>query len=123
MKGNLEKMAYNTLSDFLDEIENFSSREERILDGVEDVAKAKELMQIVWDVQQEKVELYRRLVKNLLPKLNGEFFICGHSPKGSDNLPDYISVCPAYGADFSVTYQRTDITQEDEQLKEFNNEN
>lgn len=93
---------YNTLEDYLDEIENFSARRERI------PKEAMPYIEAVWKLQQEKVELYRKVLKNLLPELNGEFFICGHSTERENNLPKHIHVCPEYGADIAVIYERLD---------------
>lgn len=42
------------------------------------------------------------------PEQSGHYFICGESgQKDKNNLPQYIDICPSYGADFSVRYQKT----------------
>jgi hypothetical protein len=44
-------------------------------------------------------------------KLPDTWFVCGElGEKDQNNLPKYIEVCPAYGADWSQVYERTDHT-------------
>lgn len=104
------KNRYHSLEDYLEEIENFSARRERI------PAEAMPFIEAVWEIQQEKIELYRRVVKHLLPELNGEFFICGYGGERINNLPTQIDVCPAYGADWSMVYERRGIIKNPEVL-------
>jgi hypothetical protein len=52
----------------------------------------------------EKLELYRRILQHTMPEKSGMFFICGSGPIGDDGLPDHVSICPGYGADWSATY-------------------
>ena len=57
----------------------------------------------------EAADMIRRLmriVEHTYPEQTGSFFICGASPIGDDGLPDSVSICPAYGADWSATYKR-----------------
>jgi hypothetical protein len=45
------------------------------------------------------------------PEYTGAFFISGaHGVRDGNCLPEYVSICPAYGADWSQIYQRTDRT-------------
>jgi hypothetical protein len=46
---------------------------------------------------------------DLAEKLGDIYFICGEGGKKDKNgLPDLILVCPAYGADWVQTYEKTD---------------
>lgn len=56
----------------------------------------------------EKTELY---LKTMYPEKSGHYFICGEGGVKDDNgLPDRIHICPSYGADWMMTYKRTDKT-------------
>lgn len=56
----------------------------------------------------EKTELY---LKTMYPEKSGHYFICGEGGvKDENGLPDRIHICPTYGADWMMTYKRTDKT-------------
>ena len=56
----------------------------------------------------EKTELY---LKTMYPEKSGSYFICGEGGvKDENGLPDRIHICPSYGADWMMTYKRTDKT-------------
>ena len=56
----------------------------------------------------EKVDMY---LKTSYPDKSGSYFICGEGGVKDDNgLPERLHICPAYGADWMMTYQRTDKT-------------
>jgi hypothetical protein len=56
----------------------------------------------------EKVELY---LKTSYPDKSGSYFISGEAGVKDDNgLPERLHICPAYGADWIMTYTRTDKT-------------
>jgi hypothetical protein len=47
----------------------------------------------------------------LVEKLGNIYFICGEGGEKDDNgLPKQIHVCPAYGCDWFMRYERTDKT-------------
>jgi len=77
-------------------------------------------IKVVWEIQQNKVDLYRKVVKNLIPEINGEFFICGHSEQIINNLPQHIHVCPTYGADWAAIYKRQDTVIYPDVLEKIN---
>jgi hypothetical protein len=60
------------------------------------------------EITQKEYDLFQRL-KNIFvhanaDKLEGVYFICGEAgDKDSMGLPDFIHICPAYGADFRTT--------------------
>ena len=59
-------------------------------------------------VLEEANKVYKKLHNKLMheyPEKSGRYFISGESgDKDRNGLPEAISVCPAYGADFTVTY-------------------
>ena len=56
----------------------------------------------------EKTDMY---LKTNYPDKTGYYFICGEDGSKDDNgLPERLHVCPAYGVDWMMLYQRTDKT-------------
>lgn len=56
----------------------------------------------------EKTDMY---LKTMYPEHTGFYFICGEGgTKDGNGLPERLHVCPAYGADWIMLYQRTDKT-------------
>lgn len=48
---------------------------------------------------------------DLAEKLGGIYFICGEGgKKDSNDLPERIHICPAYGVDWFQVYERTNTT-------------
>lgn len=79
-------------------------------------------------IPQAKIEMLENEVKNLRkalqiyererirykhakPEISGEFFIAGyHGPKDDNVMPQFIEVCPAYGAGWVMIYEDTGRT-------------
>ena len=42
------------------------------------------------------------------PEMTGFYFLTGGygEVNPNDNLPEYVSICPAYGCDFTISYKR-----------------
>jgi hypothetical protein len=56
---------------------------------------------------EEQNKRLSKIIAALMPHLVEHYFICGEGGEKDDNgLPDAISICPAYGADWTVTYKR-----------------
>ena len=56
----------------------------------------------------EKTDMY---LKTNYPDKTGYYFICGEGGSKDDNgLPERLHICPAYGADWVMLYQRADKT-------------
>jgi len=56
---------------------------------------------------------FKALIRHtvLAEKMGDTFFICGESgEKDDNNLPKQIHICPAYGCDWFMLYERRDIT-------------
>jgi hypothetical protein len=56
-------------------------------------------------------ERERTRFKHSKPEFTGAYFISGEQDNKDNNmLPEYITICPAYGCDWSQHYVRTDKT-------------
>jgi hypothetical protein len=77
-------------------------------------AALKEMQDIVEDLEAHRIEALEeqnkrlsKIIAALMPHLVEHYFICGEGGEKDDNgLPDAISICPAYGADWTATYKR-----------------
>jgi len=60
------------------------------------------------DKEYELFEKLKTILKHSKPEqLEGVYFICGEGgEKDGMGLPEYISVCPAYGLDGSAMYKK-----------------
>ena len=100
---DIRKTEYNTFDDWMNEIENYSTRRERALQDIDVILWAK----TAWDIQQEKIEKYETILKHAMSEKTGVFFICGEAgEKDSMGLPEKIMVCPAYGLDGFAMYKK-----------------
>jgi hypothetical protein len=63
---------------------------------------------------QRALEIYEKeriRFRHSKPEFTGEFFISGyHGFRDNNLLPEFLQICPAYGADWSQIYQRIDRT-------------
>lgn len=60
---------------------------------------------------QAENERLKNIIRKVFPEKSGQYFICGEIGKKDNNdLPEFVEICPAYGCDFSVVYQKTDRT-------------
>ena len=56
-------------------------------------------------------ERERSRFRHARPEITGAYFLTGgHGEKDKNLLPEYVTVCPAYGAGWEQVYQRTDRT-------------
>jgi hypothetical protein len=100
---DIRKTEYNTFDDWMNEIENYSTRRERALEDTDVILWAK----TAWDIQQEKIEKYETILKHAMSEKTGVFFICGEAgEKDSMGLPEKIMVCPEYGLDGFALYKK-----------------
>ena len=62
------------------------------------------------EITEKEYELFQKLLKiwkHSSAEKTGAFFICGEAgEKDSMGLPEYISVCPAYGLDGMAMYKK-----------------
>ena len=90
-----------TFDEWMNEIENFSTRRERC--GEESYKWAK----TAWDLQQEKIERLESILRKIFPDKSGDIFICGEAgEKDSMGLPERVFICPTYGLDGFAVYRK-----------------
>ena len=66
---------------------------------------------------EKKLAVYQSVIRSLYPEMSGYYFICGYGGAVDDNgLPERLSVCPAMGVGWSVTYTKTSEVQNVEGL-------
>ena len=76
------------------------SEDWKIADYIEHVEKKLKLL--------EKVDMY---LKTHTPEKSGYYFIAGKlGPVDSNDLPEKLLICPAYGCDWMQIYERTERT-------------
>lgn len=65
------------------------------------------------ETDRKRFEALRWMFFHMMPEKSPDtYFICGEGGSKDDNrLPEYIFVCPAYGADYSAPYKK--ISYED----------
>lgn len=71
-----------------------------------------------WRNRAEKLEkglaIYERernRFKHANPEISGAFFLTGgHGDRDANLLPDFVTVCPAYGCAWEQVYQKTERT-------------
>lgn len=58
----------------------------------------------ITEKEYEQFQTLKKVLVHATPEKSGEYFICGEGgPKDSMGLPEFIFVCPTYGADFRNT--------------------
>jgi len=56
---------------------------------------------------REKCDKQARILHHVFPDKSGRYFISGQGGEVDDNgLPETVSICPAYGVGWTVTYRR-----------------
>jgi len=60
------------------------------------------------DTERKQFEALRWMYFHMMPEKSPEtYFICGEAgPKDDNRLPEYVSICPAYGVAFSEMYRK-----------------
>lgn len=54
--------------------------------------------------EKEELERYRKMFQHVIADKTGLYFICGEGgDKDEYGLPEFIHICPALGADLSLT--------------------
>ena len=60
------------------------------------------------------LEIYdreRKRFRHSKPEITGEFFLSGgHGEKDDNMLPQFVTICPAYGCGWEQVYEKTDRT-------------
>ena len=65
-------------------------------------------------VLEKGLDIYereRQRFRHAKPEITGAFFLTGgHGEKDDNMLPEFVTVCPAYGCAWEQVYQKTDRT-------------
>ena len=63
---------------------------------------------------RKALDIYERerdRFRHAKPEITGEYFLTGgYGERDANQLPQYVRICPAYGANFEVIYEKTDRT-------------
>ena len=62
------------------------------------------------DIERKQFEVLKKMFFHTIPdRMPDTYFISGEAgEKNTNGLPEYVSICPAYGVGFSVLYKRVD---------------
>jgi len=68
------------------------------------------------ETDRKRFEALRWMFFHMMPEKSPEtYFICGEAgSKDEDRLPEYISICPAYGVGWSILYKKVDNDRSDD---------
>lgn len=72
----------------------------------ENMAQAKVIQNL-----EKALEIYERereRFRHAKPEMTGEYFLAGgHGPKDDNQMPQFVEICPAYGAGWVMIYEDT----------------
>lgn len=95
-------LTYNDLEDLVKRLRNYESCNDS------DIDEAVDAIQELRSILEKQQVIIRRIYAEQLPNT---WFVCGeHGVKDTNNLPQFIDVCPAYGVGWSQVYEKTDRT-------------
>jgi hypothetical protein len=91
-----------------------TKNEMRSLNSLEDIEFAVKRIDKL-EAENEKLrkalDLYERernRFKHAKPEMTGEYFLAGgHGPKDNNQMPQFVEICPAYGAGWVMIYEDT----------------
>ena len=83
------------------------SHHDALLDRIEELEAENEKLRKALDVYQRERDRFR----HTNPEITGEYFLTGGHGERDDNLlPEFVTVCAAYGAGWEQVYQKTKRT-------------
>lgn len=102
MKTEQIKNDLENLSEYLDASGLYSDK-----DTVQKAIKTIETLEKGLDIYQRE----RNRWKHNNPTITGVYFLTGgHGATNENFLPEYVTICPAYGAGWEQVYKRTEQT-------------
>jgi hypothetical protein len=94
-----------------------TKNEMRSLNSLEDIefaVKRIDELQAENEKLRKALEIYERernRFKHAKPEMTGEYFLAGgHGPKDNNQMPQFVEICPAYGAGWVMIYEDTGRT-------------
>jgi hypothetical protein len=100
--------------DYVAILNNIADNHEQ--DGVNEWVESAALREVADYIRklERALELYEReriRFRHAKPEMTGAYFIAGESGNKDNNmLPDRISICPAYGCDWTIQYAKTEFS-------------
>jgi hypothetical protein len=111
----------------LNYVDHETPRHYFLYDGVEQGLRNADVHRLVEDLCDENMELHRRIktlekaleiyqrerdrFKHAKPEMTGAYFLAGgHGPKDDNQMPQFVEICPAYGAGWVMIYEDTGRT-------------
>ena len=77
------------------------------MDRIKELEEENEKLRKGLDIYQRERDRFR----HAKPEMTGEFFMAGsHGPKDDNMMPQFVEVCPAYGAGWVMIYEDTGRT-------------
>jgi len=65
----------------------------------------------VTEEEYKLFQIYRKIFRHSYPELSGSYFISGEAgEKDQNGLPEAVYICPSYGVDFVVRYEKSKKT-------------
>lgn len=85
-----------------------------LMDKIDRLIEEKGTLVVENEKLRKALEIYEReriRFRHTKPEITGEFFIAGyHGPMDDNVMPQFIEVCPAYGAGWVMIYEDTGRT-------------
>lgn len=78
----------------------------RTLGSIEELVKKVNDCRDLYKEDKERISKILMLLSQATYEKSQGMFICGFSTEKNDGMPEYIDVCPSYGADRVETYKR-----------------
>lgn len=57
--------------------------------------------------QQQQLNRLHAIIAHAMPDRSGMFYLTGGHGEVNDSLPEYVTICPGYGAGWEQVYQKT----------------
>ena len=80
---------------------------DELLDRIKMLEAENEKLRNALDIYQRERDRY----KHATPEMSGLYFLTGgHGPKDDNQMPQFVEICPAYGAGWVMIYEDTGRT-------------
>jgi hypothetical protein len=80
---------------------------DELLDRIKMLEAENEKLRKALDIYQRERDRY----KHATPEMSGLYFLTGgHGPKDDNQMPQFVEICPAYGAGWVMIYEDTGRT-------------
>lgn len=105
--GMTEEPTEKNLVNYLRDSKGWPTLGNAAADRIEELEKENEKLNKALSVYQRERDRF----KHTHPEITGAFFLTGgHGERDSNELPEYVRICPAYGCAWDQVYKKTDET-------------